>query len=74
MTYTMVSYLRGDSLAQLLTLSSVKAHSRPLVVETCQGLVLGAVAERMGGVYSLHLLHNIIPFRHWTNFAWICKF
>lgn len=39
-----------DSLAQLLLQSNVQAGSRIIVADTCQGLVLGAVLERMAGV------------------------
>lgn len=43
------SHLRHDTLAQMLTLANVHAGSKVLVFETCSGLVLGAVMERMGG-------------------------
>lgn len=43
------SHLRYDTVAQMLTLGNVKAHSNVVVMETCQGLLLGAVLERMGG-------------------------
>lgn len=45
--------LRLDSLAQILTMANVRASSRLIVVESCQGLVLGAVMERMGGYGSV---------------------
>lgn len=40
--------IRPDTLAQLLTWSDVRHGSRVLVTETCQGLILGSVLERMG--------------------------
>ncbi len=43
------SCLRMDTLAQLLTYANVRAGSRLLVVESCLGLVVGALMERMGG-------------------------
>lgn len=43
------SHLRYDTLAQMLTLANVHARSKVLVFETCAGLVLGSVMERMGG-------------------------
>lgn len=43
------SHLRYDTLAQMLTLANIHAGSKVLVFETCAGLVLGAVMERMGG-------------------------
>ena len=44
-----IGYLRADSLAMLVSFANVGAHARVLVVEACAGLVLGAVAERLGG-------------------------
>lgn len=50
------SHLRYDTLAQMLTLGNVHAGTKMIVMETCAGLVLGAVMERMGG--ELHLSHT----------------
>ncbi|XP_064196835.1 tRNA (adenine(58)-N(1))-methyltransferase non-catalytic subunit TRM6 [Anguilla rostrata] len=44
-----ICHLRYDSLAQMLTLGNIHAGSKVIVFETCAGLVLGAVMERMGG-------------------------
>ncbi|KAG7460717.1 hypothetical protein MATL_G00201770 [Megalops atlanticus] len=44
-----ICHLRYDSLAQMLTLANVHAGTKMIVFETCAGLVLGAVMERMGG-------------------------
>ena len=44
-----VGHLRADSLALLLSLANIGAHARVLAVETCAGLITGAVAERLGG-------------------------
>ena len=43
------SNLRYDSIAQLLTLANVRAHANVMVCESVAGLLLGAVAERLGG-------------------------
>ncbi|CAG01490.1 unnamed protein product, partial [Tetraodon nigroviridis] len=48
-----ICHLRHDTLAQMLTLANVHAGSKVLVFETCSGLVLGAVMERMGGFGSV---------------------
>ncbi|CAL8315870.1 unnamed protein product [Merluccius merluccius] len=48
-----VCHLRHDTLAQMLTLGNIHAGSKVLVFETCSGLVLGAVMERMGGYGSV---------------------
>ncbi|KAM6458788.1 tRNA (adenine(58)-N(1))-methyltransferase non-catalytic subunit TRM6 [Liasis olivaceus] len=48
-----INYLRYDTLAQMLTWGNVHAGSKMIVMETCAGLVLGAVMERMGGYGSL---------------------
>lgn len=47
------SHLRHDTLAQMLTLANIHAGSKVLVFETCSGLVLGAVMERMGGMSAI---------------------
>ncbi|NXL85777.1 TRM6 methyltransferase, partial [Alectura lathami] len=48
-----INHLRYDTLAQMLTLGNVRAGNKMVVVETCAGLVLGAVMERMGGYGSI---------------------
>lgn len=44
-----LSHMRYDTLAQMLTLGNIRAGNKMIVMETCSGLVLGAVMERMGG-------------------------
>lgn len=41
--------LREDSLGQVLVYSNIFAGGQVLVVDTCMGLVTGAIAERQGG-------------------------
>ncbi|XP_063300070.1 tRNA (adenine(58)-N(1))-methyltransferase non-catalytic subunit TRM6 isoform X1 [Pelobates fuscus] len=48
-----ICQLRHDTLAQMLTLGNIHAGSKVIVMETCAGLVLGAVMERMGGFGSV---------------------
>jgi tRNA (adenine-N(1)-)-methyltransferase non-catalytic subunit len=48
-----ISHMREDTLARLLTLSNVQPGSRALVVDSTNGLVMGALAERMGGMGRL---------------------
>ncbi|NWZ36348.1 TRM6 methyltransferase, partial [Brachypodius atriceps] len=48
-----INHLRYDTLAQMLTLGNVHAGNKMIVMETCAGLVLGAVMERMGGYGSI---------------------
>ncbi|XP_077597188.1 tRNA (adenine(58)-N(1))-methyltransferase non-catalytic subunit TRM6 [Stigmatopora nigra] len=48
-----ICHLRFDTLAQMLTLANIHAGSKVLVFESCAGLVLGAVMERMGGYGSV---------------------
>uniref|UniRef100_A0A3P8TIA2 tRNA (adenine(58)-N(1))-methyltransferase non-catalytic subunit TRM6 n=1 Tax=Amphiprion percula TaxID=161767 RepID=A0A3P8TIA2_AMPPE len=48
-----ICHLRYDTLAQMLTLANIHAHSKVLVFETCAGLVLGSIMERMGGYGSV---------------------
>ena len=40
----------------MLTLGNIHAGGKVLVFETCAGLVLGAVMERMGGTETSSLL------------------
>jgi tRNA (adenine-N(1)-)-methyltransferase non-catalytic subunit len=44
-----ICHLRMDSLSLMLALGNIRAHSNVVVMETCQGLLTGAVLERMGG-------------------------
>ncbi|XP_065112421.1 tRNA (adenine(58)-N(1))-methyltransferase non-catalytic subunit TRM6 [Paramisgurnus dabryanus] len=48
-----ICHLRYDTLAQMLTLGNIHAGSKIIVFETCAGLVLGSVMERMGGYGSV---------------------
>ncbi|XP_034966017.2 tRNA (adenine(58)-N(1))-methyltransferase non-catalytic subunit TRM6 [Zootoca vivipara] len=48
-----INYLRYDTLAQMLTWGNVRAGNKMIVMETCAGLVLGAIMERMGGYGSI---------------------
>ncbi|XP_063079500.1 tRNA (adenine(58)-N(1))-methyltransferase non-catalytic subunit TRM6 [Engraulis encrasicolus] len=48
-----ICHLRHDTLAQMLTQGNIHAGSKVLVFETCAGLVLGAIMERMGGYGSV---------------------
>ncbi|XP_068865232.1 tRNA (adenine(58)-N(1))-methyltransferase non-catalytic subunit TRM6 isoform X4 [Aphelocoma coerulescens] len=48
-----INHLRYDTLAQMLTLGNIHAGNKMIVMETCSGLVLGAVMERMGGYGSI---------------------
>lgn len=50
--------LRLDSLSQILTLSNARAGCRIIVVESCQGMVAGALLERMGGHGSLVQIYS----------------
>lgn len=56
--FYLASQLRYDTLAQMLTLGNIHAGSRVIVMETCAGLVLGSVMERMGGkALKQHILY-----------------
>ena len=47
------SHLRLDTIAQILTQVNAHASSKLLLVETCQGLLAGALLERMGGGWGI---------------------
>uniref|UniRef100_A0A8C4T3E7 tRNA (adenine(58)-N(1))-methyltransferase non-catalytic subunit TRM6 n=1 Tax=Erpetoichthys calabaricus TaxID=27687 RepID=A0A8C4T3E7_ERPCA len=48
-----ICHLRYDTLGQMLTLGNIHAGNKVIVFETCAGLVLGAVMERLGGYGSV---------------------
>ncbi|XP_031560999.1 tRNA (adenine(58)-N(1))-methyltransferase non-catalytic subunit TRM6-like [Actinia tenebrosa] len=50
--------LRPDALSQLLSLANIRANSNVIVMEQCQGLVAGAVLDRMGGHGSIVQIHS----------------
>ncbi|KAI5277793.1 Trna (Adenine(58)-N(1))-Methyltransferase Non-Catalytic Subunit Trm6 [Manis pentadactyla] len=50
-------HMRYDTLAQMLTLGNIRAGNKMIVMETCTGLVLGAMMERMGGFGSIIQLY-----------------
>ncbi|XP_043912373.1 tRNA (adenine(58)-N(1))-methyltransferase non-catalytic subunit TRM6 [Protopterus annectens] len=63
-----ICHLRYDTLAQMLTLGNIHAGSKVIVMETCAGLVLGAVMERMGGFGSvIHVYPSGGPVRAATD-------
>lgn len=55
---TKICELRLDTLSQILTMSNVRAHCRMMVVESCQGMVVGALLDRMGGHGSLIQIYS----------------
>ncbi|EDO36423.1 predicted protein, partial [Nematostella vectensis] len=50
--------LRPDALSQILTLANIRANSRVLVMEQCQGMIVGSILDRMGGYGSIVQAHN----------------
>jgi tRNA (adenine-N(1)-)-methyltransferase non-catalytic subunit len=50
--------LRVDSLSQILNFANVHADARFIVVDDTQGLMLSAVAERMGGYGQILGIHD----------------
>ena len=50
--------LRPDSLAQILTWINVQAGSKVLLIENCQGLIAGAIMERLGSSGNLVQLYQ----------------
>ena len=61
---TKILEMRPDTLAQILTWADVKYGSKVLVAETCQGLVLGAVLERLGEYGTIiHAYNGNCPVR-----------
>ena len=50
--------MRVDSLAQMLTHGNIRAGMTVMVVDSCDGLVAGAVLERLGGTRSFVYVNN----------------
>ena len=50
--------LRDDTVGQILSYANVAAGRRVLILESCLGLVMGAVAQRMGGYGLLFSLYE----------------
>ncbi|RUP45323.1 Gcd10p-domain-containing protein [Jimgerdemannia flammicorona] len=53
-----VRNMRIDTLSQILSFGNVHANSKLLVVDDTQGLVISAVAERMGGFGTILGIHD----------------
>lgn len=50
MSSTIARFLRVDTLSLLLSLANVTSHSDVLVLDMLDGIITGAVAERLGGI------------------------
>ncbi|XP_011083530.1 tRNA (adenine(58)-N(1))-methyltransferase non-catalytic subunit trm6 [Sesamum indicum] len=58
-----IGFLRVDTLSVMLSLANVTAHSDVLVVDMLDGIVTGAVAERLGGTgYVCNTYCGITPY------------
>lgn len=61
---TKICNLRMDSLAQILTQANVRSTAKLMVVESCSGLVIGSVLERLAGDGAvIHLYTGSAPTR-----------
>lgn len=60
-----------DTLSQLLSYSNVHAGAKLLVVDDTQGMIVSALAERMGGKDHKMEITNIVNMRFYlTSFFW----
>lgn len=50
--------LREDTLGQILSYSNITAGSHVLLMETCMGVVTGALAQRMGGYGKIFSIYS----------------
>ncbi len=41
--------MRMDTISQILTYSNIAANRNVMVLESCKGLLLAAIVERLGG-------------------------
>ncbi|CAM0140954.1 tRNA (adenine(58)-N(1))-methyltransferase non-catalytic subunit trm6 [Umbelopsis sp. WA50703] len=53
-----IGYMRVDTLSQVLNMANIHAEAKYLVVDDTQGLILSAVAERMGGYGKILGIHD----------------
>jgi tRNA (adenine58-N1)-methyltransferase non-catalytic subunit len=61
-----IRFMRVDTLSLLLSMANIGAYSDVLVVDMVGGLVVGAVAERLGGkIYSSFSL--VVYGKHWLR-------
>ncbi|XP_033631675.1 tRNA (adenine(58)-N(1))-methyltransferase non-catalytic subunit TRM6-like [Asterias rubens] len=51
-------HLRIDTLAQILTAANIQSGINVMMMETCQGLLLGAIMERMAGQGIVVQIHS----------------
>ncbi|XP_038078991.1 tRNA (adenine(58)-N(1))-methyltransferase non-catalytic subunit TRM6-like [Patiria miniata] len=51
-------HLRIDTLAQILTAANIQSGINVMMMETCQGLLLGAIMERMAGKGTVVQIHS----------------
>jgi tRNA (adenine-N(1)-)-methyltransferase non-catalytic subunit len=57
-SFKSISFLRLDTLSQLLNKANVRANSKLLIVDDTQGLLVAAAAERMGGYGTIVGVHE----------------
>ena len=50
--------MRVDTLSQIISLANIHANSKMLVVDDTQGLIVSAMAERMGGYGKIVGIHD----------------
>ncbi len=60
--------MRVDALSLLLSMANVSANSDVLVVDMVGGLLTGAVAERLGGLFCVDSLQIML---HYTDFEFV---
>ena len=56
-------------LSQILTLGNIHAHSKVVVMETCQGLLTGAVLERLGGYNNNNNNYHYYYYYYYSNYC-----
>lgn len=68
-----VAGIRADTLSRILLHANIRAGANVLVFEQCNGLVVGALAERLRGrgcVLNVHeTVHPIVPILQFFNFS-----
>jgi Gcd10p family len=62
--------MRIDTLSQMMNLGNVRPGGRYIAVDEASGMVVSALLERLGGLFSIHALLTSVPrkiyLRYWA--------
>lgn len=53
--------MRIDTLSQMMNLGNVRPGGRYIAVDEASGMVISGLLERLGGLFPIHALLNLVP-------------